>query len=147
MQWIGCEFGDWIVLSLYSSDFGETYDRPDTAKAPNPGAVAYRTHGNDLALGRCEYRPLYPEGYRMDSGLAPEPFWMHTKIPVPTGCCGNRSSSVGIATRLWAGCPTNRVSISGRGNVQTGFGAHSASCIVGTGGKAAGAWSWPLIFI
>jgi hypothetical protein len=52
---------------------------------------------------------------------------------------GGRDSSVGIATRLWAGRPRNRGSIPRQGqetflhNVQTGSGAHPASYTMGTG--------------
>jgi hypothetical protein len=65
--------------------------------------------------------------------------------------CESRDSSVSIATRLRAGR-------SGAGNfslhhrVRNDSGAHPASYLMGIrvsfpGGKAAGAWSWPLISI
>jgi hypothetical protein len=55
-------------------------------------------------------------------------------------------SAVGVAT----GCgPDGRVPVWSRifsspHVVQAGSGAHPAPCAMGTGGKAAGAWSWPL---
>jgi hypothetical protein len=64
----------------------------------------------------------------------------------------SRDGSVGIATRLLAGQPRIRGLIPGRGSVQTCSGAQPASCTMNTGcyfagGKAAGAWSWPLTFV
>jgi len=55
----------------------------------------------------------------------------------------SRGSSVSIVTRLQAERPPR---------LQTGSGAHSASYPIGTrgsfpGGKAAGVWGWPLIYI
>jgi hypothetical protein len=72
-----------------------------------------------------------------------------------TGIVQSQDSAVGIATRY--GLDGGGVRSSSPGRVknflhffQTGSGVHPAFCPVGTGsnfsgGKAAGAWSWPLI--
>jgi hypothetical protein len=80
------------------------------------------------------------------------------KPPVPTGY-KSRDSSVGIALGYGLDDRGSRVRFqAGAGNfslhhrVQNGSGAHPASYPMGTrssfsGGKAAGAWSWPLTSI
>jgi hypothetical protein len=77
----------------------------------------------------------------------------------PVICFKSRGSSVGIATgyglddrgsRVWF--PAGAGSVSPHRRVQNGSGTHSASYPMGTGGsfpggKADGAWSWPLTSI
>jgi hypothetical protein len=73
---------------------------------------------------------------------------LHFKAPASFQ---SRCSAVGIAT--WYGGTTEGLEFeSGLGQelfplhvVQTGSEAHPAFCLMGTGGKATGAWSWPLI--
>jgi hypothetical protein len=76
----------------------------------------------------------------------------------PNGC-KSRDSSVGIALGYGLDVRGSRVrfpagaeNFSLHHRVQNGSGAHSASYPMGTrgyfpGGKADGAWSWPLAFI
>jgi hypothetical protein len=75
------------------------------------------------------------------------PQWTSCSFNADTALIGSRGSSVSIVTRLRNG------PIPGRGNgeilspchrFQTDSGAHPASYQMGTRGKAARAWSWPL---
>jgi hypothetical protein len=87
----------------------------------------------------------------------PQP--MKIVLWVDTSSSGSRDSPVGTATGYWLDermigvrFPAGAGNFSLRHHVQTGSGSHPASYPVGTGGsfpggKAAGAWSWPLTSI
>jgi hypothetical protein len=125
---------------------------------------AWLLEGVERGTGYAEKSALVPAALDLDTFcmegkcLTRRPSAPHFKIKF-SQATESHDSSVGIALGYGLDCRGSRVRFpAGAGNfslchrVQNGFGAHPASYPMGTrgsfpGGKAGGAWSWPLTYI
>jgi hypothetical protein len=101
----------------------------------------------------CSEHDKEPSGYikggditRLSERLLASQRLCFMELDVPLGYrIGSRDGSDGIVTGWTIGVwfPAGARDFCLLRSVQTGTGSHPASYPMGTGGKAAGAWSWP----